>query len=304
MNRLFEPVIFDHKDIVWDYHLRSEHGFKGYYHWHQCCEAVFVHEGQGSIVLNRQAYDIRRGMFFFFQPFQLHRIHAMVSPETPYVRSIFYVDPVLIEQQLRPFPKKHALFTALWQGSDRNHAYDLSLQAESIEWIYSSFDRNNDDNVRDCEDITLLLLQLLNVVDSVYAKVKDVQEALRRNPRYSETIMSWIEKHYQDDVSLENLAKETHLSTSYISRVFRQETGSSVTDYLTARRMRQACRLLETTDLAVEEIGIRIGIPNASYFIQLFKRVVGTTPLKYRNDRSAPSLKTSGLENKSNNFHL
>ena len=84
-------------------------------------------------------------------------------------------------------------------------------------------DRNNDENVRDCEDITLLLLQLLNVVDSVYAEVKDVQEALRRNPRYSETIMSWIEKHYQDDVSLENLAKETHLSTSYISRVFRRD---------------------------------------------------------------------------------
>ena len=161
----------------------------------------------------------------------------MVSPETPYVRSIFYVDPVLIDQQLRPFPKKHALFTALWQGRDRNHAYDLSLQAESIEWIYSSFDRNNDDNARDCEDITFLLLQLLNVVDSVYANVKDKQEVLRRNPRYSETIMSWIEKHYQDDVNLENLAKETHLSTSYISRVFRQETGSSVTDYLTARRM-------------------------------------------------------------------
>jgi YesN/AraC family two-component response regulator len=95
--------------------------------------------------------------------------------------------------------------------------------------------------------------------------------------------MRWIEEHYREEISLETLAEETHLSKFYVSRIFREETGSSITDYLTARRIKQACRLLQTTDLSVEQIGIRVGYPNASYFIQLFKKVVGVTPLKYRN---------------------
>ncbi|WP_039790620.1 helix-turn-helix domain-containing protein, partial [Paenibacillus riograndensis] len=53
---------------------------------------------------------------------------------------------------------------------------------------------------------------------------------------------------------------------------------------LTARRIKQACRLLSTTDMPVEQIGIAVGFPNASYFNQLFKRVLGTTPLKYRKN--------------------
>ncbi|MNI97083.1 Arabinose operon regulatory protein [compost metagenome] len=73
-----------------------------------------------------------------------------------------------------------------------------------------------------------------------------------------------------------------HLSKSYVSRIFHQETGSRLVDYLTARRIKQACRLLSTTDLPVERIGITVGFPNASYFNQLFKKSLGTTPLKYR----------------------
>jgi len=68
-----------------------------------------------------------------------------------------------------------------------------------------------------------------------------------------------------------------------VSRIFRQETGSSITDYLTARRIKQACRLLQTTSLPVDRVGIEVGLPNMSYFIQLFKKVTGVTPLKFRN---------------------
>jgi len=72
-----------------------------------------------------------------------------------------------------------------------------------------------------------------------------------------------------------------------VSRIFRQETGSSITDYVKARRIKQACRLLETTELPVERIGILSGFESPSYFIQLFKRMIGMTPLKYRRQNRA-----------------
>lgn len=107
MKQLFEPVIFtDHKSLIWDYQLYTDDYYKGYYHWHQCCEIMYIHSGQGNVVVNQQMYDIRSGMLFFFQPYQLHRIYSEVSAECPFVRSIFYVDPHTAENLLKDFPKR------------------------------------------------------------------------------------------------------------------------------------------------------------------------------------------------------
>jgi AraC-like DNA-binding protein len=89
-------------------------------------------------------------------------------------------------------------------------------------------------------------------------------------------IMRWVVEHYAEEVSLDRLAEFVHLSKFYASRIFRNETESSIGQYLTVRRIRQACRLLQTTDLSVEQIGIQVGLPSPPYFIQLFKKAIGT----------------------------
>ncbi|MNO13968.1 Regulatory protein SoxS [compost metagenome] len=284
MKQLFEPVIFtDHKSLIWDYQLYTNDYYKGYYHWHQCCEIMYVHGGQGNVVVNQQMYDIRSGMLFFFQPYQLHRIYSEVSPERPFVRTIFYIDPHTAENLLQGFAKRKAIFSALWQGENTYCGFDLSGSNEAVEWIYKNYNLcRNSAMEEDTEDITMMLLQLLSCLGTGENSLIHPEE--RRNLRYSEQIMNWIEEHYQEEVNLEQLAAETHLSKSYVSRVFHQETGGRLVDYLTARRIKQACRLLSTTDMPVEQIGIAVGFPNASYFNQLFKRVLGTTPLKYRKN--------------------
>lgn len=282
MKQLFEPVVFEeHKTLIWDFKIYADKYYKGYYHWHQCCEIMFVHGGQGNVVVNQQMYDIRRGMLFFFQPYQLHRIYSEVSPECPFERTIFYIDPYVAENLLQGFSKRKALFTALWQGTSPHCAFDLNEHVHAVEWILNHYDRNRKNNlVEDTEDISMLFLQLLSCIGTNDHHV--LQPGERRTLRYSEKIMSFIEEHYHEEVNLDQLAEEIHLSKSYISRIFHQETGGRLVDYLTARRIKQACRLLGTTDLPVEQIGIAVGFPNASYFNQLFKRVLGTTPLKYR----------------------
>ncbi|OKP96423.1 AraC family transcriptional regulator [Paenibacillus sp. P46E] len=281
MKQLFEPVIFaDHKSLIWDYQIYTDDYYKGYYHWHQCCEVMYVHSGQGNVVVNQQMYDIRSGMLFFFQPYQLHRIFSEVSPECPFKRTIFYVDPHTAENLLQGFAKRKAIFSALWQGQNTSCGFDLSGSTEAVEWIYKNYNQcRNSAMEEDPEDITMMLLQLLSCLGTENSLIHPEE---RRNLRYSEQIMNWIEEHYQEEVNLAQLAAETHLSKSYVSRVFHQETGGRLVDYLTARRIKQACRLLATTDMPVEQIGIKVGFPNASYFNQLFKRVLGTTPLKYR----------------------
>jgi AraC-like DNA-binding protein len=290
MKKLFEPVYIEQGSLFWDHRIRIEDHFRGYYHWHQICEFVLVHEGQGTVVVNQQAFEIRKGMFFFFQPFQLHQVYAEVSPEHPYVRSIFYADPLLIERLLRGFPNRHSRFQALWQSSNRAHAWDLGESAKVMEGVFDQYDEaRRSGKGENLEELSLLFLQMLSrLPEHGYGGVseKEKQEHTNvRRLRYSEIVMRWIEEHYHERVNMDRLAKELHLSNNYISRVFREETGGSITDYVTARRMKQACRLLETTDYGVERIAREVGFENDSYFIQLFKREVGSTPLKYRNAR-------------------
>ncbi|MEK3748102.1 AraC family transcriptional regulator [Paenibacillus sp. FSL E2-8871] len=284
MKQLFEPVVFvEHKPLVWDYKIYTDDYYKGYYHWHQCCEIMFVHGGQGNVVVNQQMYDIRRGMLFFFQPYQLHRIYSEVSPACPFERSIFYIDPHVAENLLVGFSKRKALFTTLWRGENTHCAIDLEDRVEIVEWTLEQYDLNKKSNPSEnTEDISMLILQLLSSIKTGDQQI--FQSVERRTLRNSEKIISFIEEHYHEEVNLDQLAEEIHLSISYISRIFHQETGGRLVDYLTARRIKQACRLLGTTDLPVEQIGIIVGFPNASYFNHLFKKVLGTTPLKYRKN--------------------
>lgn len=284
MHTLFNPLPFNGKTLLWNHRRRSEQDFDGYYHWHQGCEMLFVYQGQGTIIVNRHTYPVKPGMLFFFQPFQLHRVNIAVSPEQPYVRTVLHFDPSALERSLQPFPDYRRFFAHLWQGALDGQAFDLSDRIDYIGGLCDAFDGTGAGrtDARGREEETLLLLQWLACIRSRLEERGEAYPEPRRL-RYSEMIMQWLEERYAEPFQLERLARDLHLSKSYISRVFRQETGSRITDYLTARRIKEAGRLLQTTDLSVERIGALVGLPNASYFIRQFKAIVGVTPLKYRN---------------------
>ncbi|MCT1400542.1 AraC family transcriptional regulator [Paenibacillus sp. p3-SID867] len=285
MKRMFEAVVFGGAKLFWDYRHRNTDQYKGYYHWHQCCEMLFVHEGTGHVVVGGETFPIRRGMLFFFRPYQLHHVYANVSPEQPYTRTIFHFDSQLADELLRPFARRHGLFAALWQGSHPIQAFDLKTAEETVERNLDDYDRTRQEGKgEDAEEIGMLILRLLDTVirydPSGQSRTPGILE--RKSTGYVQQAMRWIDEHYQETFYLDDLADAMHLSKFYLSKLFHEETGSTLKEYVTAKRMRQACRLLETTAKSVEWIGSEVGISNPSYFVQVFKHEVGTTPLKYR----------------------
>src|SRR5688500_4251827 len=136
MNFLFDPVKFENDTFLWTHGVKTNTAFPGYYHWHQCMEMLFVHEGEGTVIVNQHTYEMRRGMLFMFQPFQLHKVFANVSPEKPYKRSIAFFDPSVIVDSLSPFPLRYGLFMKLWQGRSIGPAFDLAVEVERLESIY------------------------------------------------------------------------------------------------------------------------------------------------------------------------
>lgn len=282
MNYLFEPVVFHGKPLLHGPTARTVDFFAGFYHWHQCCEMLLVHEGRGNVIVNRKTYEMRPGRLFFFQPYQLHKVFASVSEETPYVRTLLFFNPYFFDKALQPFPSRHAQFERLWRGGQTEAVIDLQKELGYLEHMIDRYNnRSHTGNAAaEEEDLTMLLLHYLEAI-SFQGRSEEVADF--RPFTYSEQAMQWIEEHFAEDIRLEHIAEALHLSKFYLSRLFRRETGGSLSDYLIARRVKQACRLLYTTSRSVEQISAEVGYPNVSYFIRIFKQAMGTTPLQYRS---------------------
>lgn len=92
-----------------------------------------------------------------------------------------------------------------------------------------------------------------------------------------------VEEHFREpDLSVESICKELHVSSSYFSKIFKQETETTFLNYLISRRMEEAKMLLKMTDYKSHVIGTMVGYPEPNYFSYVFKKHCGISPVKYR----------------------
>ncbi|MDF2724693.1 MAG: hypothetical protein K0Q59_4368 [Paenibacillus sp.] len=98
-----------------------------------------------------------------------------------------------------------------------------------------------------------------------------------------------IEGHLKEELSLPAIAEELGFHPAYLSKAFKVETGSTLSDYLLGRRMEHASDLLRRTDLKIYEIAEQTGYQTVHYFIKVFKNYYGVTPQQYRNRQSDPA---------------
>lgn len=94
-----------------------------------------------------------------------------------------------------------------------------------------------------------------------------------------------IEADLSADLSLSALAKHLSVNSSYLSTLFRKELGSTLTEYVSRRRVEYAMLLLNTTGLQIQAIAQHCGIPDVNYFTRTFKKYAGMTPKEYRAGR-------------------
>ncbi|WP_240415868.1 helix-turn-helix domain-containing protein [Paenibacillus periandrae] len=92
----------------------------------------------------------------------------------------------------------------------------------------------------------------------------------------------FVYNHLDQKISLEDAATHLHLHPSYLSRLFKRETGENFVEYVTRIKMGKAKELLEITDKSIEEIAEMLGYDNKNYFGKLFKAHTGTVPNGYR----------------------
>ncbi|MDQ0873907.1 two-component system response regulator YesN [Paenibacillus sp. V4I3] len=88
---------------------------------------------------------------------------------------------------------------------------------------------------------------------------------------------------FTEDIQLNLIAEELFVTSNYLSRLFRQETGKSFSDYLSYLRIEKACELLAGSTLKIYQIGEAVGYPNPRYFSEWFQKQMGMSPGDYRS---------------------
>lgn len=126
------------------------------------------------------------------------------------------------------------------------------------------------------------------VLHSTIEKRRYVTETVSKdiNKEMKALLIDYVDKNYLDsDMSLTSAADYMKSSIYTVSRLFKEATGMGFKDYITSKRLKYACHLLETTNLSVSAITVECGFGNTAYFSTLFKTEYGVTPSNYRANR-------------------
>jgi len=125
-----------------------------------------------------------------------------------------------------------------------------------------------------------LLCSLLLKVRETVIRAESAEE--QKEQELGHLIQSYIDKHYIEDISLQDIADELNMSQYYISHAFKRTTGYSPMQYVIRRRIGEAQSYLLSTDKTVTEISYMVGYNSASNFNNAFKKMIGMSPQRYR----------------------
>ncbi|WP_152693333.1 AraC family transcriptional regulator [Franconibacter helveticus] len=250
-----------------------------YHHWHQCLELLYVEEGYGVVMVDKQQYTMRPGRLFVFPPMSLHKVMVEERVRDSYRRTVMHLDPYAMQQLLAPFPVRHARFASLSERAGRTRVYDLADKRAQLEPLFVHYEPLLGRAACEHEDVACFVLHLLSLLP------EKADAPAQNHNGLSTQVMYWIEENYGRKFELAALASELNRSRSYLSRRFQHETGEQIHDYLMSFRLRKACELLRQQTCSVAEIAARVGFSDTTYFISCFRKKLGETPLQYRKNQ-------------------
>jgi AraC-like DNA-binding protein len=161
-------------------------------------------------------------------------------------------------------------------GSTIKYLLDLNISVSDVFGndfnIYSQLTE-----IETLDDVSLWLAK-------IYLRIIEFCEKPKaENKVHITNIMNYIHKNYKKDIDINMLADHVGLSYSHVRKIFNDETGENIVNYINNLRIEEAQRLLRQTEMNMNEIALSLGYNNNQSFNRFFKKYVGITPGEYRN---------------------
>lgn len=249
-------------------------------HWHSCVEIVMPLENGYTVKSNRLTYELREGDILIIPPGELHELIAPASG----TRMILLFDL----SSLHDSKNLMRFFSLL--------SHSCLITQESMPEIYS-IERDllvqiTEEYISGGELRNPSILSYMIRFFVVWARANrelasNVLPDLQQNKQqeYVEKFnkaFNYIELHYTEDITLEDVATQIGFSKFHFSRLFRQFTDTSFYDYLCLRRLRAAETLLLNPSLPITEVALQSGFSSISTFNRVFKKFKECTPSEFK----------------------
>ena len=132
-----------------------------------------------------------------------------------------------------------------------------------------------------CKDITQMLIYRNHAIEEMAKRVREQKEK-RHTSSYTEQCKDYIYGHYREKIYLDDIADKLGISSSYLSRQFKKETGVSLQDFINDVRVEKAANLLVYSEESLAKIAEYVNFPSQSYLGKIFKQKLQMTPKQYR----------------------
>ena len=251
------------------------------FHYHDYTELLFGVEGVADVYVGNKNYKLSEGDVVIVHNFELHDVTGTDSFAKYIV--IKFLPSVLLSVEQTYSEYSYAL--CLMQNTDKRQSYFTKSEFESTEiaklfhhamseWDGGQF--GYELSLR--SDVMAIFLFILRKWHSCNIQNEPVN---KWHGELIQNAINYINKNYPDATET-SLSQALGVSPSYFSRVFKKGMKQNFTSYLNFVKLREAERMLVSTDMSVTEVGERVGFSTSAYFIANFKKAYKMTPSKYR----------------------
>ncbi len=228
-------------------------------HWHEFYEMEYVLEGEGECSINEQTYPLNHGTLFFMTPVDLHSVKTDDST----VINIMFSTDMVSPDVLSPYTATDALKA-------------MKIDEEDLPFIESILFEivKSQKNAKLCSTLMSALL----------IKLEGYLTACEKSPHHtiSQKMSFFIINHFREKITLSDVAKAVGITPVYASKIFKEQTQMGFKKYLNNLRFEYAKKLLNESELTVQQICDNCGFEDYPNFIRRFKKRFNMSPTKYK----------------------
>lgn len=243
-------------------------------HYHDAYEIYLQIDGKRYLFYDNICYTLERGDMAIFKPFDIH--YAESREVDYYERYVLNFQTDVLSSVLTD-SEKYLLLGKI-------NSCVIHLNEEQINELCGYFKRAEEYAKQGsflmhkllCTSVLQLIVKVIEYTD----KSIDVTEE-KISPQII-TALRYIDKHYKESMSLDDISNAAHMSKFYFCRKFHSTTGATPLEYLNNVRLTKVHNLLLSTDMTIDEIARETGFMSAVNLTRAFKKVYGSAPREFR----------------------
>ncbi len=282
-----QQIIRDNTVLLKVFRARVKKGIRiNRVHRHTEFEISLVLKGKGEYTLEKIVHPMEQGDIFLFSTDEQHCITKTESDEMELLTLQFS------PRFLWAYGNQMSDFRALKIFFNRNKKFSnrlLSTQehVQTLSALLHSIEREAEQKRPEYElmvkaDLISLLVHLIRDFD--YISESDSVIPRKQNIENMEKVMTYLDSHITENLTLEALSKIAMMSKSYFSTTFKHLNGISLWDYIAVKRVELSINYLKETNKTMLEIATLCGYNNTANFNRAFRKVTGKTPKSYRKE--------------------